>query len=278
MDIIQHEGASTVTNTKWSIHPAIVAAILINIAVLGLAVAWSGDKVRMFSLLHEDGIVEWMQFLCFSVTAAMLGYVAVERAMREPRLALATVGIAGVAVVVALAALEEISWFQRVLNVASPEFFVENNRQAEMNLHNLALGKASIHKTIMLKLILVIGLVHNIVLPILARTRPAIRRMVESLGLYLPPLSASLIYIALVVLSNVLIDHPRKGELGELFGATHYLSTAFAAYIIGAGYDSTPMVEHKADGRKITVMFIMVMLFLVLMAWMLTAVNRMAPV
>ena len=69
-----------------------------------------------------------------------------------------------------------------------------------------------------------------------------------------------------------------KGELGELFGATHYLSTAFAAYIIGAGYDSTPMVEHKADGRKITVMFIMVMLFLLLMAWMLTAVNRMAPV
>lgn len=266
------------TTNKWTIHPAIVAAILINIAILGLAMAWSGDKVRMFALLHEDGIVEWMQFLCFTVISVMLGYVAIERAKREKRITLAVLGIAGVSLVVALAALEEISWFQRVLNVASPDFFVENNRQAEMNLHNLALGKASFHKTVMLKMILVIGLLHNIVLPILARTRPAIRRFVESLGLYLPPLTASIIYVALVALSTVLVDHPRKGELGELFGATHYLSTAFAAYVIGAGYDSKPLVENPDDGRKVTVMFIMLMVFLAFIAWMLTSVNRMAPV
>ncbi len=266
------------TTNKWSLHPAIVAAIALNVVILALAMAWAGDSKRMFTLLHEDGIVEWMQFLCFTVIAVMLGYVAIDRAIREPRMNLAILGIAGVSLVVALAALEEISWFQRVLNVASPEFFVENNRQAEMNLHNLALGKASFHKTVMLKLILVIGLVHNIVLPILARTRPGIKRFVESLGLYLPPLTASIIYIGLVALSHLLVDHPRKGELGELFGATHYLSTAFAAYVIGVGYDSKPMIENKNDGRKVTVMFIMVMAFLLLVAWMLTAVNRMAPV
>lgn len=272
------------TTSKWSIHPAIVAAIVINVAVLGLALAWSGDKARMFTLLHEDGLVEWMQFLSFTVIAVMLGYVAVDRATGAPgvpgarRLNLAVLGIAGVSLVVALAALEEISWFQRVLNVPSPEFFIENNRQAETNLHNLALGKASLHKTIILKLILVIGLLHNIVLPILARTRPGIRRFVESIGLYLPPLSASIIYIVLVALSHLLIDHPRKGELGELFGATHYMATAFAAYVIGAGYDSQTLIENKNDGRKVTVMFIMVMLFVVFMAWMLTSVNRMAPV
>ncbi len=266
------------TTSKWSIHPAIVAAILINIAVLGLAVAWSGDKARMFTLLHEDGIVEWMQFLSFTVIAVMLGYVAIDRARRESGISLAVLGMAGVSLLVALAALEEISWFQRVLNVPSPEFFVENNRQAETNLHNLALGKASLHKTIILKLILIVGLLHNIVLPILARTRPGIRRFVESIGLYLPPLTASIIYIALVALSHLLIEHPRKGELGELFGATHYLATAFAAYVIGAGYDSTTLIENKADGRKVTVMFIMVMAFLLFFAWMLTSVNRMAPV
>ena len=269
------------TTSKWSINPAIVAAIVINVAILGLALAWSGDKARMFTLLHEDGIVEWMQFLCFTVIAVMLGYVAVDRATGTPgapRVNLAVLGIAGVSLVVALAALEEISWFQRVLNVASPEFFVENNRQAETNLHNLALGNASFHKTVILKLILVIGLLHNIVLPILARTRPGIRRFVESIGLNLPPLTASIIYIVLVALSHLLIDHPRKGELGELFGATHYLSTAFAAYVIGAGYDSKTLIDNQSDGCKVTVMFIMVMLFLVFVAWMLTSVNRMAPV
>ncbi|WP_426209431.1 hypothetical protein [Massilia sp. TWP1-3-3] len=266
------------TTNKWSIHPVIVAAIAINICALALAVAWSGNETRMFTLLHEDGIVEWMQFLCFTVIAAMLAYVAIDRATRLPRSTLAVLGIAGISLVVALAAMEEISWFQRVLNVPSPDFFAVNNRQAEMNLHNLALGKGSIHKTILLKLIVLIGLVHNVVLPLLARSRPGIRRFVESLGLYLPPLTASFAYILLVILSNVLIDHPRKGELGELFGATHYLSTAFAAYVIGSNYDSPALIEHEVDARKVTVLFIMVMAFLVLMAWMLTSVSRMGAV
>jgi hypothetical protein len=266
----------SVATTKWSIHPAIVAAIGINAAILLLAIAWSGNAGRMSLLLHEDGIVEWMQFLCFTVTAMMLAHVAVDRAAHQPRLSLAVAGIAGVSLVVALAALEEISWFQRVLNVPSPDFFVENNRQAETNLHNLALGKASIHKTILLKLIFVIGILHNVVLPLMARSRPAIRRFVESLGLYLPPLTASFAYIVLVVLSHVLIDHPRKGELGEMFGATHYLATAFIAYVLGAGYDSRPLISSKAEGRPVSVLFIMVLAFLLFMAWMLASVGRVA--
>ena len=266
------------TTSKWSIHPVIMAAIAINVAMLGLALAWAGDTVRMVKLLHEDGIVEWMQFLCFVVISAMLAYVATDRAIREKRVSLAVLGIAGVSLVVALAAMEEISWFQRVLNVPSPEFFVANNRQAEMNLHNLALGKASIHKTILLKLILLIGLVHNLVLPFLARKRPQIRTFVESLGLYLPPLTASIIYVGLVLLSIGLVDHPRKGELGELFGATHYLSTAFAAYVMGANYDSTTLIENRTDAKKVSVLFIMLMAFLLFMAWMLTSVNRMGAV
>lgn len=264
------------TTSKWSIHPVIAAAILINAGVLALAMAWSGNETRMFTLLHEDCLVEWMQFLCFSVIAAMLAYVAIDRATRQPRRMLAVLGIAGISLVVALAALEEVSWFQRVLNVPSPEFFAVNNRQAEMNLHNLALGKSgSIHKTILLKLIVLIGLVHNVVLPLLARSRPALRRFVESFGLYLPPLTASFAYIALVILSTVLIDHPRKGELGELFGAMHYMATAFAAYVTGANYDGPALIENPADARKVSVLFIMLIGFLMLMAWMLTSVSRM---
>ncbi len=261
------------TTSKWSIHPVIVAAIALNVVILGLALAWSGDTARMFTLLHEDGIVEWMQFLSFTVIAMMLAYVAVERA-RKTGLSLAVVGMAGVSLVVLLAAFEEISWFQRVLNVPSPEFFLENNRQAETNLHNLALGKASLHKTIILKLIFVVGILHNVVLPLLARSRPAVRRLVESFGLYLPPLTASFAYLALVILSHLLIDHARKGELGEMFGATHYLSTVFAAYVVGVGYDSPTLIENPADGKRVTVLFIMLMAFLVLMAWMLTSVAR----
>jgi hypothetical protein len=265
-----------VTTSKFSIHPVIVAAITLNLVVLAMAVLWAGDSARMVTLLHEDGIVEWMQFLCFTAIALMLAHVAVERALRLSKVNLAVLGIAGVSLVVALAACEEISWFQRVLNVPSPEFFLANNRQAETNLHNLALGGASLHKTILLKLIFVIGILHNLVLPLMARSRPGIRRFVESLGLYLPPLTASFAYLTLVLLSHLLVDHPRKGELGELFGATHYMSTAFAAYVIGRGYDSPALIENPADGRRVSVMFIMAMGFLLLMAWMLTSIGRVA--
>lgn len=36
--------------------------------------------------------------------------------------------------------MEEISWMQRIANVESSEFFLENNAQGETNFHNLATG------------------------------------------------------------------------------------------------------------------------------------------
>jgi hypothetical protein len=261
-----------VVQNKWYIHPAIAVAVLINVFVMVLAVAWSGDAAKLQRLLVEDGIVEWMQFLCFAVTSGLLAFAAVEHWQRERRIDLPLLALAGLAGIVALAALEEISWFQRILNVATPEYFAHNNRQGETNLHNLAIGeKGSIHKTILLKLIAIAGLTHNIVLPLLARKRPAVRDFVERFGLYLPPLSASVIYIVLVAISHLVIDHPRKGELGEMFGAVHYLATVFVAYFLGIGYGKRPIFETPADSRRVGTLFAMLLVFLLLTAWLLSA-------
>lgn len=260
-------------------HPVIATGIAINVFILVLCVAVAGtDPAPLNRLLTEDRLVEWLQFISFTVIAAMLAFVAIERARRDGRLSLAVLGLAGVSLLVALAAAEEISWFQRVLNVQSPEFFKANNRQAETNLHNLALGSASLHKTVLLKVIFLTALAHNIVLPLLARSRPAIRTFVEKLGLYLPPLSASIVYLVLVALSNVLIDHPRKGELGETFGAIHYLATAFAAYFTGLQYTGPAVAANPAEGRRLSTLFCMFMVFLVLMAWILgSSMANLAP-
>lgn len=259
------------TNSK--IHPVIATAIAINVFILGLCVVNAGSAPALDRLLLEDRLVEWMQFICFAAISGMLGFVAVERYRREKRITLAILGMAGLSLLVALAACEEISWFQRVLGVQSPEFFKQNNRQAETNLHNLALGSGSIHKTILLKLIFLTALTHNIILPLLARSRPKIRTFIESLGMYLPPLSASVVYLVLVALSNVLIDHPRKGELGETFGAVHYLATVFTAYFVGLQYTGAKVFESPADGRRSAVLFCMFMVFLVLISWIMGATS-----
>jgi hypothetical protein len=256
---------------KWYIHPVIAVGVLMNIFVMGLALAFAHDHDAMWRLLVEDGIVEWMQFLCFTLLSALLAFLAVEQWQREPKINLQLLAFVFLSALVGLAALEEISWFQRVLHIVPPDFFAQNNRQGETNLHNLAMGKSSLHKAVLLKIIVIVGLTHTIILPLLARTRPGIRTFVEKFGLYLPPLSASVIYVLLVILSNVLVDHPRKGELGETFGAVHYLTTVVAAYFFGVGYGKKPVFAPSRDSRNIATLFCMVLVFLLLIGWMLSA-------
>jgi hypothetical protein len=262
-----------VVSNKWYIHPVIAVGVVINVFVMALAVAWSGpDPKLLWRLLGEDGIVEWMQFLCFMVTSGLLAFAAVDRWSRTRRISIDVLALAGLAVIVLLAAMEEVSWFQRVLHIDSPEFFRQNNKQAETNLHNLAIGSSgSIHKTILLKLILVAGLTHNIVLPLLARSRPGIRAWVEKMGLYLPPLSAAVIYLVLVAVSHALIDHPRKGELGEMFGAVHYLATVFAAYFCGIAYGKPPVFENGPDRCRGSWLMALGLGFLLMISWLLAA-------
>lgn len=258
-------------NKKWFLHPVIATGIFINAFVLLLALAWSGEPARLDRLLIEDGIVEWMQFLCFSALAGMLGFAFFERLKRSDRGVLELLALGGLSLLCALAALEEISWFQRILDVQSSEFFLQNNRQGETNIHNLAVGDGSLHKNVLLKLIFIAGITHNLILPLVARARPGVRRWVESLGLYLPPLSASIVYLVLVALSHALVEHPRKGELGEMFGAVHYMATVFGAYFAGVAYERATLFENPADIRRLSKLFALWMLFLLMSGWVLSA-------
>lgn len=251
-------------------HRVIATAALINAALLVTAlVALQRGSPWVPQFVLEDGLVEWLQFLCFAVLSVFLAFLAVDRWLRQPRLGFEAVVLAGLSVVVGLAALEEVSWFQRVLQLDTPAFFQQHNRQGELNLHNLALGDSSVNKLILVKLIFVIGVAHNLVLPWLARRRPALRRFVESCGLYLPPLWAGVCYLVLVVLSQALTDHPRRGELSEAFGATHYLATVLAAYGLGLGRDRPAVFEDPQAVAKLASVFALFMGFLVFVAWLL---------
>ena len=43
---------------------------------------------------------------------------------------------------------EEISWGQRIFNIETPNFFIENNLQSETNIHNLMIGDVKLNKLI----------------------------------------------------------------------------------------------------------------------------------
>jgi hypothetical protein len=255
-------------------HPAILAGLLVNAFVLALGMfAIRTGPEAFIALAREDGLVEWLQFLCFASLALLLAFVALDRLGRQRRASLEVLTLTGLTGLVALAALEEISWFQRVLDVPTPEFFQQHNRQLETNLHNLFIGDLNLHKEIIVRVIFVTGITHNLILPIVAIFRPAVRRTVESVGLYLPPLAAALGYLTMLALSQVLIDHPRRGELGETFGAVHYLSTAFAAYFAGVGY-ARPLFVQPEDRTRASWILAWFIVFLVFVAWLLAAGYR----
>lgn len=250
--------------------PVIVAGIVINIFVLALG-AWvlAGGDDAFVALTREDGFIEWMQFVAFAALAALLGFVAADRFAQQRRWTLESLGLAALTALVALAALEEISWFQRVLGVASPDFFMQHNRQYETNLHNLVVADVNVHKQILIKIIFIAGLLHNLVLPLVARRRPGVRTWVESLGLYLPPLAPAIVYLVLVALAQGLLEHPRRGEIGETLGAIHYLATSAAAYCVGVGYGRP--IFTGVDARRISVLGAIALFYLVLTAWLLAA-------
>jgi hypothetical protein len=254
------------------LHPVIAAGVLLNLVLLIVGVvAIRADFEWARHWVKDDGLIEWMQFLCFAAMSLWFGLVAVERWREAGGLRLEVLVLGGMCGLLALVALEEVSWFQRVLNVATPEFFQKHNRQAETNLHNLTINGFNVNRNILVKLIFIIGITHNVVLPVLALKRPRLRERIEAWGGYLPPLSAALLYLGFVVLSQVLVDHDRRGEMGELFGAVHYLTTAFAAYGLGLGYGRAPLFAAQPEARRMAALFVLFLGYLVFMAWLLGA-------
>ena len=114
-----------------------VAAAVGVIPALASIVLVVGDPGLLSRLVREDQVVEWLSALLAFLAAAAFG-TAAHRAGHQ--------GVAIRLVLVAMTAgclllgLEEISWFQRVFGVESPDFMVSRNAQQETNLHNLATG------------------------------------------------------------------------------------------------------------------------------------------
>lgn len=118
--------------------------------------------------------------------------------------------------------MEEISWGQRLLGYRPPAYFLENNAQQELNLHNLgdnAGGKA------FRKLALVCVLVaYGLVLPA-ATLRSRGRRILRALGIVAPPLAVVPIF-AIATVAYLAYPVKLTGEWVELLLGVGLLAAA----------------------------------------------------
>jgi hypothetical protein len=95
------------------------------------------------SLVSEDSSLEYLQFALYFLAAIAAALTA--HASLRKHLNLLSSLYAGLALVLLIVALEEISWGQRIFGIENPEFFETHNLQGETTLHNLPVVQSRIH-------------------------------------------------------------------------------------------------------------------------------------
>ena len=176
------------------------------------AMVWMGvmRPVQYGALLEEDRFVEWTTVGLFAAAGFIgLRLAILRRLMFAALVALFCLFVAG----------EEVSWGQRLLGFDSPEFFLANNFQQEMTLHNLPQSFVSP------KWILIIVLAsYGLLLPAAARVQ-RLRALIAKTGAAAPPIQLRPWFAAAIVL---LLWYPftLTGEWVEALSGALFLASA----------------------------------------------------
>ena len=107
------------------------------IIVFGFGIYFSNTDLIYFDEVYakEDGYVEYGTALFLFCSSILLLYRFFK--LQKFKKPLWKFGILMLAVIFLFGTGEEISWGQRIFNVESSEYFLENNAQGETNLHNM---------------------------------------------------------------------------------------------------------------------------------------------
>lgn len=156
--------------------------VLANLLILGVIFyAWqieSAEPDRYYQLVQEDETMEWATFWAFFLAAVFFGKRALDQRREGVRLPWYYLGLA---VFCFLVGMEEISWGQRLLGYRPPAYFLANNFQQELNVHNVM--STDLRKLVLKAVIFGYG----VLLPLLAWI-PEVRARLRRLGIYAPPL------------------------------------------------------------------------------------------
>ena len=174
------------------------------------AVYYALWQTEDFSLVlaREDGLVEYGTALFLFVgSLALIGLGRRNTGYRKGLLFF-------YALLFFFAAGEEISWGQRIFGIESSEFFNENNRQNETNLHNLVVGELHLASSLFGWVLTTVVLLYLVVLPILYPLANWVRQFCDILAAPVPPRHIA----ALAVIWSLFIawiDLPRNWEVYE---------------------------------------------------------------
>ncbi|XHP74718.1 hypothetical protein KCTC52924_02480 [Arenibacter antarcticus] len=156
-----------------------VAYVILLLAILsGLYLGLTDEVYFNNKFAQEDGPVEWgTAVMLFGISALSLYHLF---SLWKYKKSLWKIGTFIFTILFLFGAGEEISWGQRIFEVASSDFFLENNAQGETNLHNLVVGEKKINKLIFSQLLFAVMFLYLIVSPILYRKQTWFKNLADS--------------------------------------------------------------------------------------------------
>ncbi|MCZ8313984.1 hypothetical protein [Phreatobacter sp.] len=118
--------------SPWEKRTVFLVAGLVFGLLLALKIA-SPDTYHRF--IQEDGALETIQAAAYFLAALLAWRVAATRS--GPSSGLIRFAYLALACGLLFVAIEEISWGQRLFDIATPEWFRRHSSQNEINIHNL---------------------------------------------------------------------------------------------------------------------------------------------
>ncbi len=193
------------------------------ILMFGMGIYFANTNLQYFDEVYtkEDGFAEYGTAFLLFCSAILLIY----RFFKLQKFKKITwkIGVLGLALVFLFGAGEEISWGQRIFNVESSDYFINNNAQGETNLHNIVVDGKKLNKIIFSQLLTIVLVIYLIITPILFRKFEIIKNLANSFAV---PIVKWHHTISFLVATGILvfIGSDRKWELYELaFGVIFFL-------------------------------------------------------
>ncbi len=195
---------------------------IIDIIVYGIII-WFITYAKIRSLdsneaflyvIREDGWVEYLTTLFLFLSALLLGINAFKaiKLKNSKQILFFTLAM----FVFIFGTGEEISWGQRIFGVETGDYFLENNYQAETNLHNLEIGGVDLNQLIFSQLMFIVLIFYFLFLPILVYKTKFFRKLIVDFGVPMPRLQHTIMLLATNLTIIFLINIKRESELHEL--------------------------------------------------------------
>ncbi len=213
----------------------VVANLSVLLTFLVAALLYVYDEPLYYLAVQEDEFLEWATFWGFAVAAGIFSVQAWHQFKVNQPLPWFVLGLAFFCFLVAM---EEISWGQRLLGYKAPEFFLKQNYQQELNIHNV-LDKSA--RKLILKIIL---LGYGVILSA-ASLWPAGRRILIRLRVVAPP---PMLIVSFLTMFLIYAWYPWS-HTGEWVELTMSYGFAYAALFPG----QSPTVRSSSSPTKMVV-------------------------